>query len=364
MRWLTGFLWFLYKIAIFYTLLVYALAYWSLSSHWIIGFMMLTLPLLFIVHFTFLLVWTALAPRRIPYTLLVLALGFPFLSRTFQWNSADDPAPSSRLKVMNYNVLRFNMHDYESGKNKDNTEGIRTWLTEQDADVICFQEFYHYKHSPGLNFASLLRQAGYRYHVSQTLHGRASSDYELGLAVYSRYPVIAKKDTFFGGQNGLLQADILWQGDTVRVIDVHLYSMTLQLGKLAKQKEYEGVKRETRGTLRQMRRGYVNRAEEVGLLENWINDTPSNQPIIVCGDFNETPYSYVYGRMNSLLTDAFEEKGRGFGFTFNQLPYFIRIDHQFYTPDHLQLHEFKVLRQVPYSDHYPVVGSYSLREGT
>ncbi|MBU1822767.1 MAG: endonuclease/exonuclease/phosphatase family protein, partial [Bacteroidetes bacterium] len=355
MRWLPGFLWFLYKIALFYTVLVYALAYWSLSSHWITGFMMLSLPLLFVFHLVFLLVWAALAPRRIPYTLLILALGFPFLSRTFQWNSADAPAAPPRLKVMNYNVLRFNMHDYESGKNKSNTEQMRTWLAQQDADVICFQEFYHYAHGKGLNFTSLLRKAGYKYHVSQTLHNRASSDYELGLAVYSRYPVIAKKDTFFGGQNGLLQADILWQKDTVRVIDVHLYSMTLKLGQLARQKELEGVKRETRGTLRQMRRGYVNRAEEVGLLESWIRETPTNRPIIVCGDFNETPYSYVYGRMNSLLTNAFEVKGRGFGFTFNQLPYFIRIDHQFYTANHLELHNFDVLNKIPYSDHYPVV---------
>jgi endonuclease/exonuclease/phosphatase (EEP) superfamily protein YafD len=361
MRWLSGFLWFLYKIALFYTVLVYALAYWSFSSHWIAGFMMLSLPLLFVFHFVFLLVWAALAPRRLPYTVFILALGIPFLSRTFQWNSPDDVPASSQLKVMNYNVLRFNMYDYESGENTTNTEQVKVWLARQDADVICFQEFYHSKKNPGLNFNSLLRKAGYRYHISQSLYGHASKNDEQGLAVYSRFPIIARKDTFFGGQNGLLQADILWQEDTVRIIDVHLYSMTLKLGKLTQQKEYEGVKRETRGTLRQMRRGYESRAREVELLAEWIRDTPSSQPIVVCGDFNETPYSYVYGRMNNLLTNAFEVKGRGFGFTFNQLPYFIRIDHQFYTPGHLNLHEFRVLNNIPYSDHYPVVASYSAK---
>ena len=57
----------------------------------------------------------------------------------------------------------------------------------------------------------------------------------------------------------------------------------------------------------------------------------SPYPVILCGDFNEVPYGYAYGRVRKQLRNAFENSGTGFGFTYNKAPRYIRIDNQFYS---------------------------------
>jgi len=359
MRFVTGMLWFLYKIVVLYTIIVFGLTYWTFTSHWIAGFMMLSLPLLLVIHFLFLGIWVVVAPKRVATSIIVLALAFPFLKRTVGFSkSSSDPAPEGpQMKVLNYNIGNFSI--FKGGMEQDRKNEVKEWLVEQDADVICFQEFFHHKLVSDFDFIGLLSNTGYIHSVYADITGNKKSSYIRGLVIFSKYPIIQHRTKIFEEQNGILQADILYEGDTIRTINVHLYSMALKLSRLAAQKQYDGVKREGRTTARQIKTGFVNRAKEVNELAEWVGSSP--YPTLVCGDFNETPYSYVYGRMNRLLTNAFEEKGIGFGFTFNRLPYFIRIDHQFYDKSKLQLIDFKTLNKTPYSDHYPIVGTYTVK---
>ncbi|GAB2778805.1 endonuclease/exonuclease/phosphatase family protein [Rhabdobacter roseus] len=364
MRWLTGTLYFFYVLFAFYTLVVYALCYWVPTSHWLAGFLMISFPLVLAAHLGALFFWAVVDLRRALLPAFLLALSYPFWARTFQVPSSEQAdtlslAPPS-LKVLSYNVYHFGSQNFYQGTDKSTPEQLQQWLARSGADVMCFQEFYNIPKRPPFDVVEQLRNAGYRYTAFPKYPLESTPTTVTGLAVFSKYPIIAKRDTLFGDQNGLIQVDIRWRQDTIRLIDVHLYSMTLKLDKLANQKEYRGVKRETRGTLSRIRTGFVERADQVDLLEAWIRESP--YPLLVCGDFNETAYSYSYGRVRRQLTNAFEQRGRGFGFTFNQLPYFIRIDHQYYDPAHLTLTDFQTLRQVPYSDHYPLLGTYTLRQ--
>ncbi|GHB73191.1 endonuclease/exonuclease/phosphatase family protein [Persicitalea jodogahamensis] len=365
MRLFSGLLWSLYKIAVLYTLLIYALTYWIPSAHWVAGFLMLSLPVMLVFHTAFLLVWALLAPKRLVTTLFVLIVGYPFLARTFQFRrTSDEPSLPSEistrepLTVLNYNVFSFGLYDYQYGNNKETVKKFGTWISEQNADVLCLQEYFDHEGMADFNFTEKLQRKGYKYHsfLRKLSQGETSRS---GMAVFSKYPIVAIRDTLFSGQNGLLQADIAWQGDTVSVIDVHLYSMTLQLSAIVNKDDYEKSKHEAKYAYKQMRKGFEKRGEEVKLLKSWIDDTP--HPTIVCGDFNETPYSYVYGSLRKYLANAFEQKGSGFGFTYNHLPYFIRIDNQFYDSNKLELLDFNTLNQVPYSDHYPLIGRYLVK---
>lgn len=362
MRLLTGLLWFLYKIVVFYTLLVYALTYWTLSAHWIAGFMMMSLPVLSIAHLAFLLLWLLVSPRRAAVPLLVLVAGFPFLERTFQVGASmdvtSDRVETPSLSILNYNVFSFGLNSYRYGQDNTTVKDFKAWLDRQDADVLCFQEYFSHGDMKDFEVTKLLRQNGYR-HQAFLLKKKSGSPGEFGLAIFSKHPILATRDTLFSGQNGLIEADIVWKKDTVRVINVHLYSMTLQLSQVVDGEDYEKKKREAKYAFRQLRRGFETRAQEIKPLEKWIADSP--YPLIVCGDFNETPYSYVYGRLRQRLSNAFEEGGQGFGFSYNRLPYFIRIDNQFFDQKRLKLNSFKTLQEVPYSDHYPLIGRYSLQ---
>ena len=63
----------------------------------------------------------------------------------------------------------------------------------------------------------------------------------------------------------------------------------------------------------------------------------------------------------SFLNNAFEEKGQGFGFTRFGKPFPVRIDNQFFS-DEIGLKSFKTLDNLRYSDHVPIIGTYSWKQ--
>ncbi|MFH0999552.1 MAG: endonuclease/exonuclease/phosphatase family protein, partial [Bacteroidota bacterium] len=79
----------------------------------------------------------------------------------------------------------------------------------------------------------------------------------------------------------------------------------------------------------------------------------SPYPVIVCGDFNDTPVSYTYHKMRGQLTDAFINAGNGFGNTYERKIASFRIDYIFHSPE-FDSKNFKVPHLL-YSDHFPVV---------
>ena len=128
MRFVTGMLWFLYKIVVLYTIIVFGLTYWTFTSHWIAGFMMLSLPLLLVIHFLFLGIWVVVAPKRVATSIIVLALAFPFLKRTVGFSkSSSDPAPEGpQMKVLNYNIGNFSI--FKGGMEQDRKNEVKEWL--------------------------------------------------------------------------------------------------------------------------------------------------------------------------------------------------------------------------------------------
>ena len=80
--------------------------------------------------------------------------------------------------------------------------------------------------------------------------------------------------------------------------------------------------------------------------------------MIVCGDFNNTAYSYVYKRIKGDLQDAFDEAGNGFGRTFNFKFFPVRID--FILVDkNFTINAFKTFDE-QFSDHYPIMAKVKL----
>ena len=95
------------------------------------------------------------------------------------------------------------------------------------------------------------------------------------------------------------------------------------------------------------------RAKQVQTLCQWI-DSLNARSLIVCGDFNDTPISYTYQQLARRLKSAYRESGNGFGRSFNQAGFYVRIDHIFYSADWTSTHTY-IDRQMDLSDHYPVV---------
>jgi len=73
---------------------------------------------------------------------------------------------------------------------------------------------------------------------------------------------------------------------------------------------------------------------------------------ILCGDFNNTAFSWVYHQLKNDKNDAFEVAGKGFGKTFD-FSFPMRIDF-ILTDKQIEVNNFKTYN-VRYSDHYPIM---------
>jgi endonuclease/exonuclease/phosphatase family metal-dependent hydrolase len=360
MKGLQNVLWFFYKWLALYTLIVFALIYWTPFAGWLSGFAMISFPITVSLNVFSALFWLMVKPSRALLPVGVSLLSLAFLPRTYATGNSPTPETPGKtvFKVMSYNVSSFsNPVDAKESKQTE-TEKMKKWIADEEVDIMCFPEYANNDLSSLFNTTNYFKDRGFTYKRLFVTPNFRSEDY-YGLALLSKHPIIAARDTMFEARNGLVQADIRIENDTVRVIAVHLYSMSLRLYTLMGQKEMVGIKRESRNTLSLMKKGFQNRSREIETVHAWIRSSP--YPVIVCGDFNETPYSYVYGKTRQLLANAFEEKGSGFGYSYNRLPYFIRIDHQFYDQSRLELNAFTTDRNVDFSDHYPLIGTYSFR---
>jgi endonuclease/exonuclease/phosphatase family metal-dependent hydrolase len=356
----TSFFWRLYQLFFCFTLLVYAFSYFAFTGYWAVGFLMMSLPILPIVHAILLVFLLLFQSQKAWLSVLALLLSFPFWARTWKMPHSmqlSEITPKE-ISVMSYNVMSFDFYHYLDGTNPKNTFDLIEWVKNTEADIKCFQEFYNTDTNPDLNTIQQLKKAGYNnYTVLTTKH----KHYYRGLVIMSKYPIVKRGEKEFSDPNGLLYADIKIDKDTVRVINVHLRSMIVRFGGLKEayqDKDYDQGKSETRKVFGKLKRGFVYHAKETQLLTEWIDQSP--HPVLLCGDFNEIPYGYAYGQARQRLSNAFESAGSGFGFTYQNTPRFIRIDNQFYDKKKLEVLDFQTRSDVKYSDHYPIIGRYKL----
>ncbi|WP_044206554.1 endonuclease/exonuclease/phosphatase family protein [Flammeovirga sp. OC4] len=282
--------------------------------------------------------------------------------KTFQFSISNEE--KGDFSIMSYNVSVFNVYSYLNHDYKEAEEMIE-WLKETNNDIYCFQEYYHHdsskkkkkKKRPNIfnTNESLGTARGYNVYAPAFLTDRANATF--GLATISKFPIIQKQKIDFksiGGSvtNGILITDIkLNSNDTIKVINCHLQSIILDNG----ENQYKNRWDRWSSTVIKIYKGALLRQQQIDILIDLIEK--SAYPVVLCGDFNEPPYSYGYFSFQHLLKNSFENKGDGFGFTLRDLPF--RIDQIFYSQQ-LQLNSFKTDTSIKASDHYPIVSHLSI----
>ena len=357
----TTFFWRLHQLFFCFTLLVYGLSYFAFSGHWVFGFMMMSLPVLLIIHLIICVFWLFVSPIKARLSAVALLLSFPFWVRTWKFPTDAPPLGEGEITVMSYNLMNFDVYRYLDGVNSQNALAMIDWAKNTQADIKCFQEFYNLESRPHLNTLQQFKNAGHPYvtvaHPAVFKHEK----HAFGLAIMSKYPIVQRGEMEFQDQNGMLYADIKIGKDTLRVINVHLRSLIVRFGRLKeayKEKDYDQGKSETRKVLGKLKKGFIKHGEETEWLTEWIDQSP--HPVLLCGDFNETPYGFAYGQVRKRLSNSFENAGSGFGFSYQNAPRFIRIDNQFFDEKSLKIVSFRTRRDVKYSDHYPIIGRYKV----
>jgi endonuclease/exonuclease/phosphatase family metal-dependent hydrolase len=237
------------------------------------------------------------------------------------------------------------------------------FVRSENPDVVCFQEFITLPgtHHDLDNLRKNLDPLTYT-HIYYT--DRVPRKINFGMITLSRYPIVHKvRIDFEESLNGCIATDILWGDDTIRIYNCHLQSIRLRgdyndlLDSLIfhySEKQLDELK----DISVRMRQAYIQRAEQADILAVHISSSP--YPVIVCGDFNDTPLSYTYHKLSRNLKDAFTESGSGVGNTFRGILPYIRIDYVLYSPL-FRSHHYTT-RKVPWSDHFPVMTRFTLSE--
>jgi endonuclease/exonuclease/phosphatase family metal-dependent hydrolase len=343
--------------------LCYLSVYVSPEKFWLMALLGLSYPYLLTINLVFLLFWGVRLRREFILSLAVVLLGSTFILRLVQVKipfgpKKENPEAKNTLKVLTYNVRLFNLYNWV--KDPKTRKGIVDFIETEHSDIVCLQEFYA-RGKGSLSEQALSKHfTTTRYkHIRYIFHKSGFTNF--GIATYSAYPIVGRGEIVFPKSNNLcIFSDIKVGKDTIRVYNNHLQSIgflkrdydvvdTLRL-------DYEHVDGAKDITFR-LKWAFKRRALQAETLAAHIRKSP--YPVLVCGDFNDSPVSYAYQTIRGNLGDAFIEAGHGFGNTYlGKFPSF-RIDYILFDKK-FAASEYRSPR-IEFSDHYPVVCNIDLQ---
>lgn len=292
---------------------------------------------------------------------LVLILLLPFLSifwhlpALFHTTKNSGLSDKQGLRLMTYNVEQLGYYNWNF--NKIIRDSIILSITNENCDIVCMQEFFH---SQSGRFP--VEPYFDKYYQNKFLAYNASifTTEKFGYAIYSKFPVCDTASFFFEGTtNGFTVGDIQTNIGIIRVINCHLesfrfYQEHFLLHKDPQKWHPKRIYKYIRNLNIRLAQGYKKRVIQTeALIQQALN---SPYPVIICGDFNDVPFSYIYYRLKKYFSDAWVETGKGSQVTYPGLLWGHRIDYVFYAgkikPIQCQV------KALPFSDHYPVICNF------
>ena len=299
------------------------------------------LPVLIIGNAVLLLYW--LIMRRwhwalIPFITLLCCI--PYIGTLYQFGEPGEAVEKQPgLKIATYNVALFGRE--ASGFM---AQDILSEMKKQKVDICCFQEYSDHS-------GDKKNSDSYKEYFPYMVMGQHD------MVVYSRYPIVRSKNIPFEmTNNSAMWVEVKVEDQVIRVYNAHLETTGINttMHRAAKAQVNTGIETESNRLLRALYGNYtigmMARAGQANVLAMDMRE--SEVPVIVCGDFNDVPYSYVYNTMLGDKADGFKECGSGYMYTFRGGKKNVRIDYIFHDKVFKGMTYYK--KELTYSDHYPV----------
>jgi endonuclease/exonuclease/phosphatase family metal-dependent hydrolase len=344
-------------------LLVCLVPFLESGSFWFIAMLGLIFPFLFILVFLLLLYW--LIRRRWKWALVpavALLLSWQQLTVCFAFRIDNDDKsmmntkPDGSIRVLSWNVARWDEANREARGGQSYRNLMMDWVQTMDADIVCLQEFFEcYDPNISVQNIPVIKKMGYPYHYFFPSSKIFEGNFQFGLCIFSKYPIIDSAQYLNGAgehSEGFSYADIQVNDQVIRVFTTHLESFGFS------RKDYEGLGTiaSSGNILRKIKNSYELRNQQASTLRAYIDTSP--YPVIVCGDVDDVPNSFAYFKVRGRLKDAFLERGAGMGGTYQFFSPTLRIDHLFTDPK-FRVRQFSRQKLI-YSDHYPILADIEL----
>jgi endonuclease/exonuclease/phosphatase family metal-dependent hydrolase len=334
------------KIALFFnivltvlTFVAYLLPFLAPKMFPFLSVLTLILPLMLILNIVFVCYWLIQFKKQVFLSVVVLLIGITFFNKFYKFSGKDLIVEDNDFTVMSYNVRLFNVFEWMSKQNIP--EDIVDFVASQDPDVLCIQE---YTTSVKVDL-SIYK---YKYILMQ------GDNIRTGQAIFSKFPIIEKGEIDFpDSDNNAIFADIKMRRDTIRVYSIHLQSTKISPDINEKIDEAKSKK-----IFRRMSEAFAEQQLQSELIKEHTADC--SYPKIICGDMNNSAFSYVYRNIKGSMKDTFEEAGEGFGKTYNYEFYPARIDY-ILVDKAFEVKNFKSFDNFVNSDHFPITTRLMLK---
>lgn len=312
----------------------------------------LVFPFILLANLAFIPIWMIVKLKRcwIPIVLILPVIGYVL---DYCPVNVQREVPSDCIKLLTWNSDNYGreLGDRDSARNL-----TREYIRNCDADIICLQES---------NIGAKITQPLYDYTDSA---GYERATY-LGMVLLTRFHIINSDtihyESYVQGtrsHNGSMWFELEYFGDTILLVMNHLESFRLDHESRQEYNDmlesiedmgYENIKQTGLFLSDKMIQSEALRGPQTDSLCAFI-DRHKGRPILMCGDFNDTPISFTYQQISKRLKNAYRESGRGVGISYNQKGFWVRIDHLFVS-SHWQTYKTYIDKSIDVSDHYPLV---------
>ncbi len=279
--------------------------------------------------------WLAIKPKNALLSGLILLLGFNALQKAIGFNPANNA--DADLSIMTYNIGKTRIDFHYKGREKK-IKKFKNFIQKEQPEVICIQERLP-KH---LDYYKQIF-TGYNLHP----------DSDIGTAIYSKHPIINGGNIPFNTKShNATWADIEVDKKKIRIYSIHLSSnrvtnLTDDIKEIFDESKYILSKYNEHAKVR---------ATQLKQVLDHAAQSP--YPVIINGDFNDVPQSYIYKMIDEDYKDAFREGGRGLMQTYIGRFIGLRIDFSFVSED-LKVLNHDIIK-TNLSDHYPLVTTLDL----
>jgi len=274
---------------------------------------------------------------------LVLLMGITFINKFYKFSTKEFPESEKNFTVMSYNVRLFNLFKWVD--RDDVPSQIVSFINDKNPDILCIQE---YSTSADID----LKVYPHKYILM------AGDQIKTGQAIFSKFPIINEGNIVFpNSNNNVIFADIKKGKETIRVYNMHLQSIKISPDVTEINDDINVMNQsKSQKLLKRISKAFKQQQQQAELFKEHKNDC--SYPLIVCGDMNNSAFSYVYRNIKGKLRDSFEEAGKGFGATYKFRYYPARIDYIF-ADEKMKVKKFESFSDFENSDHYPIMAKLS-----
>ncbi|TDE04671.1 endonuclease/exonuclease/phosphatase family protein [Flavobacterium hiemivividum] len=331
-------------VLIIVTFVAYILPFLAPKIFPILSVLTLLMPLFFILNGLFFIYWGFQFKKRMILSGLVLLIGITFINKFYKFSAKEYPSDEKNFTVMSYNVRLFNLFKW---LDKPDVAGdILEFINDKNPDILCIQEF-------SSSAVIDLKVYPHKYILME------GNKIKTGQAIFSKFPIINQGNVVLPStNNSVIYADIKKGKDIIRVYNMHLQSIKISPDVSEISENIDVINKDkSQMMLSRISKAFKLQQQQAEIFKK--HEKESDYPIIICGDMNNSAFSYVYRNIKGSLKDSFEEAGVGFGATYKFKYYPTRIDYIF-ADEKMTVKKFESFSDFENSDHYPIMAKLSL----